>query len=94
MGESLMNGQDLVAEASMGILDVLDQDNRLEGGKVVAVGVVCIVEVGVKDEAETMTRVYTTERMYHRSLGLMREGYEVAKDGIASDDPSGGEHEG
>lgn len=88
-----MDGQDLVAEASMGILDVLDQDSRLHDGKVIAVGIVCIVETQVNGsshyENETQTRVYTTERVYHRSLGLMREGYEVAKDGISSDDPSG-----
>ena len=79
--KEVVEGQNLIAEASMGIMDAIN-NAHFSDGTVIAVGIVAIIE---KDEM-TYSRTYTTEKIFHRAVGLMLEGYEVVKDGRSADD--------
>lgn len=78
-----MKGQNFVAEASMGVLDVLDNDQELEDGEIIAAGIVVVVQ----KDGMTTNRVYTTDQERHRAIGLMYEGFKTVESGHTADIP-------
>lgn len=71
----------LIAEASMGIMDSINEA-PFSDGELISVGIVAIVE----KDGFTFTRTYTTDKIYHHALGLMREGFLTIQNGHLPDD--------
>lgn len=73
--------QQLLGETTAKLMDSLGDDSRLDGGEIIAVGIVAIVQV----DDMTYTRTMSNEDIHHRALGLFREGFLTIERGHTPD---------
>lgn len=74
--------QTLIGESAAKMMDALDNDARVSDGKLIAVGIITVVEIETdKGNTTTECRTYSTEEYHHRAVGLFTEGLESVQDG-------------
>jgi len=75
-----MIDSELIGKTSMQLLDHMETDSKIDGGKIIAVGVVCVVENA--DGDATFTRCWCSDTEYYKQLGLFHTAIEVVEDGL------------
>lgn len=66
---------ELIGKTTMQLLDHMEGDPKVEGGTIVAVGVVCVVENS--EGNQTFTRIWCSDDMYYKQVGLFQTALEV-----------------
>ena len=76
----------LLGETAANCMDSLENHEDLDGGKIVAVGIIVIAE----DEAgsKTFTRIYASENRHYNQIGLFTAGLNVVERGWRLGDES------
>jgi hypothetical protein len=81
--EETVTDNTLIAEASMGILDSIEEKfGETENAEILAVGIVVAVSTGDM----TFTRTYCTDKIHYRALGLFNAAVETIEDGASADE--------
>jgi hypothetical protein len=74
--------QALLGDATVKLMESIEREGKFEDGKIIAVGVIAIIEQPDDDGAGmTYIRTYSTEEIHHRALGLFREAYLTIEQG-------------
>jgi hypothetical protein len=75
----------LLGQTAARCMEYLDDHEALDGGELVAVGIVVLAQNS--EGTVTYTRTFSSEDMYYRQIGLYQAGIECVRDGYRSGPP-------
>lgn len=79
-----MIDNELIGKTTMQLLDHMESDPKVDGGKIISVGVACVVEN--EDETETFTRIWCSDEIYYQQIGIFMTALEVIRGGLSREE--------